>query len=82
MTFWPQLLLAASAMEALNMAHSDSMSPASPGMREKFLRRWELKTSRTGASARRSQFTLTTRLGLPGLSGSLPGHLIQLTTRW
>ncbi|KAK0132166.1 hypothetical protein N1851_033026 [Merluccius polli] len=65
-TFRPQLLAAASAMEVLNMTHSDSMSPTSPGMCEKFFRRWELKTLRT------TQFTLTTRLGLPGLSGSLP----------
>ncbi|KAK0133258.1 hypothetical protein N1851_031223 [Merluccius polli] len=52
-------------MEVLNMTHSDSMSPTSRGMCEKFFRRWELKTSRTGASTRRSQFSLTTRLGLP-----------------
>ncbi|KAK9518317.1 hypothetical protein VZT92_019726 [Zoarces viviparus] len=82
MTFRPQLLAAASTIEALNMVHSDSMSPTSLGMCEKFFRRCELKTSRTGSSARRSQFTLTTRLGLPGLSNRFPCHLIQLTTRW
>ena len=53
-----------------------------PGIQAKFFWRWELKTLRTGASTRCSQFTLTIRLGLPGLSGSLPRHLIQLTTRW
>ncbi|KAK0151920.1 hypothetical protein N1851_006724 [Merluccius polli] len=41
-TFRPQLLAAASAMEVLNMTHSDSMSPTSPGMCEKFFRRWDL----------------------------------------
>uniref|UniRef100_A0A3Q1ETT6 Voltage-gated potassium channel subunit beta-2 n=1 Tax=Acanthochromis polyacanthus TaxID=80966 RepID=A0A3Q1ETT6_9TELE len=51
-------------------------------MQEKLFRRWELKTLRTGSSARCSQFTRTTRLGLPGLSASLPRHRIQLTTRW
>ncbi|KAM3870203.1 E3 ubiquitin-protein ligase rfwd3.L [Diretmus argenteus] len=64
MAFWPQLLAAASAMEALNKAHSDSMSPASPGIHEKFFWRWELKTLRTGVSARRSQFTRTTRISV------------------
>ena len=59
------------------MAHLDSMSPTSPGIQEKFLQRWELKTSWTVASARGSQSTLTTLLGLPGLSGSLPCHLIN-----
>ncbi|KAK0134371.1 hypothetical protein N1851_030055 [Merluccius polli] len=48
-------------MEARNMAHSDSMSPASPGTRSKLSRRWELKLSLTGDSARRSQQTLTIR---------------------
>lgn len=52
MTFWPQLIAASSTMEALNMADSDSMSTASPGMQVKFFWRWELKTLRTGASAR------------------------------
>ncbi|KAI3359296.1 hypothetical protein L3Q82_002811 [Scortum barcoo] len=46
-------------MEAENMVHSDSMSPASLGICEKLFRRWELKTSLTeGSSARRSQQTL------------------------
>ncbi|KAI3351224.1 hypothetical protein L3Q82_005778 [Scortum barcoo] len=54
-------------MEAENMVHSDSMSPASLGICEKLFRRWELKTSLTEGSARRSQQTLTIRLGLPGL---------------
>ncbi|KAF7644716.1 hypothetical protein LDENG_00217120 [Lucifuga dentata] len=81
-TFWPQLKTAASAMEALNRVHSDSMSPASLGMQEKFFRRWELKIIWTGSSTKRSQQTLTTRLDLPGLFGGLPRHLTQLTTRW
>ncbi|KAF7645441.1 hypothetical protein LDENG_00204520 [Lucifuga dentata] len=42
-TFWPQLKTAALTMEALNRVHSDSMSPASLGMQEKFFWRWELK---------------------------------------
>ncbi|KAK0143836.1 Mannosyl-oligosaccharide 1,2-alpha-mannosidase IA [Merluccius polli] len=79
-TFRPQLLAATSAKEVLNITHLDSMSPTSPGMCGK-IGRWELKTSRTGASTRHFQFTLSTRLGLPGLSGSHPCHLIQLTTR-
>ncbi|KAI3369233.1 hypothetical protein L3Q82_007779 [Scortum barcoo] len=53
-------------MEAENMVHSDSMSPTSLGICEKLFRRWELKTSLTEGSARRSQQTLTIRLGLPG----------------
>ncbi|XP_062281790.1 DNA-directed RNA polymerase II subunit RPB2 isoform X2 [Scomber scombrus] len=73
---------AALTMEARNMAHSDSMSLASPGTWSKFSRRWELKLSLTGDSARRSQQTLTMRLGLPGLTGILPHHRSQLTTRW
>ncbi|KAI3376169.1 hypothetical protein L3Q82_016696 [Scortum barcoo] len=36
-------------MEAENMVHSDSMSPASLGICEKLFRRWELKTSLTEA---------------------------------
>ncbi|KAI3370335.1 hypothetical protein L3Q82_025110, partial [Scortum barcoo] len=39
-------------MEAENMVHSDSMSPASLGICEKLFRRWELKTSLTEGSAR------------------------------
>ncbi|KAI3355549.1 hypothetical protein L3Q82_018378 [Scortum barcoo] len=59
-------------MEAENMVHSDSMSPASLGICEKLFRRWELKTSLTEGSARRvpnrpSQYAL----GLPGLSNFL-----------
>ncbi|KAI3352163.1 hypothetical protein L3Q82_020977 [Scortum barcoo] len=65
-TLRPQLRTAASTMEAENMVHSDSMSPASLGICEKLFRRWELKTSLTEGSARRSQQTLTIRLGLPG----------------
>ncbi|KAI3374143.1 hypothetical protein L3Q82_006003 [Scortum barcoo] len=57
-------------MEAENMVHSDSMSPASLGICEKLFWRWELKTPLTEGSARRSQQTLTIRLGLPGLSTS------------
>ncbi|KAI3359619.1 hypothetical protein L3Q82_014001 [Scortum barcoo] len=56
-------------MEAENMVHSDSMSPASLGICEKLFRRWELKTSLTEGSARRSQQTLTIRLGLPDRGG-------------
>ncbi|KAI3362820.1 hypothetical protein L3Q82_001867 [Scortum barcoo] len=79
----PQLrTIAASTMEAENMVHSDSMSPASLGICEKLFRRWELKTSLTEGSARRSQQTLTIRLGLPGLSNFLLCQRIQLTTRW
>ncbi|KAI3363950.1 hypothetical protein L3Q82_001557 [Scortum barcoo] len=37
-------------MEAENMVHSDSMSPASLGICEKLFRRWELKTSLTEGS--------------------------------
>ena len=48
------------------------MSPTYPGMSEKFFQRWELKTPWTGASARHLQFTITTRLGLPGLSTASP----------
>ncbi|KAI3352607.1 hypothetical protein L3Q82_005542 [Scortum barcoo] len=40
-------LHAASTMEAENMVHPDSMSPASLGICEKLFRRWELKTSLT-----------------------------------
>ncbi|KAI3361398.1 hypothetical protein L3Q82_013564 [Scortum barcoo] len=68
-------------MEAENMVHSDSMSPASLGICEKLFRRWELKTSLTEGSARRSQQTLTIRLGLPGLSNFLLCQRSQLTTR-
>ncbi|KAI3351934.1 hypothetical protein L3Q82_020245 [Scortum barcoo] len=68
--------------KAENMVHSDSMSPASLGICEKLFRRWELKTSLTEGSARRSQQTLTIRLGLPGLSNFLLCQRIQLTTRW
>ncbi|KAI3374642.1 hypothetical protein L3Q82_021216 [Scortum barcoo] len=57
------------------------MSPASLGICEKLFRRWELKTSLTEGSARRSQQTLTIRLGLPGLSNFLLCQRIQLTTR-
>ena len=40
------------------------------------------KTLRTRVFIRRPHFTLTTRLGLSGLSGSLSPQWIQLTTRW
>lgn len=49
-------------------------------MHKKFFWGWELKTSQTGTSTIRFQFTLTTHLGLPGPSSNLPCHLIQLTT--
>ncbi|XP_066508990.1 macrophage mannose receptor 1-like [Hoplias malabaricus] len=42
-------------MEVRNMAHSDSMSPASPGMQSKLCRMSELKIFLTGSSAKRSQ---------------------------
>ena len=82
MTLKPQLPATASAIEALNIGHSGSMSPTSTGIQEKLRRRCELKVSRTGASSKRSQFSRTTRLGLPGLSRSFPFYLTQLTTRW
>ncbi|KAI3370869.1 hypothetical protein L3Q82_007386 [Scortum barcoo] len=41
----------------------DSMSPASLGICEKLFRRWELKTSLTEGSARRSQQTLNNTFG-------------------
>uniref|UniRef100_A0A6Q2Y1A8 B30.2/SPRY domain-containing protein n=1 Tax=Esox lucius TaxID=8010 RepID=A0A6Q2Y1A8_ESOLU len=68
-------------MAVENMVHSDSISPASLGIQSKLCRRWELKISLTGDSARRSPQTLTVRLGLPSLSSFLPRHRIQLTTR-
>ncbi|XP_068569903.1 uncharacterized protein [Cebidichthys violaceus] len=64
MTFRPQLLEAASKIEAFNMVHSDSMSPTSLRMCEKFFQRWELKTSRAGSSTRF------------GLSGTLMSNLM------
>ena len=82
MTLRPQLPAAALAIEALNIAHSGSMSPTSTGKQEKLCRRCELKVSRTGAPSKHFQFPRTTRLGLPSLSRSLPLHLTQLTTRW
>ncbi len=72
----------ASTMEVENMVHSDSISPDSLGIRSKLWQRWQLKISLIGDSARRSQQTLTVRLGLPSLSSFLPHHRIQLTTRW
>ncbi|CAL8234538.1 unnamed protein product [Arctogadus glacialis] len=64
-------------MEALNTAHSGSMPPTSTGMPEKLSRRCELKIPRTGASSRRSQFTRTTRLGLPGPLGADPDWHVE-----
>ncbi len=81
-TLRPHLREAASTMEVENMVHSDSISPTSLGIRSKLRRRWELKISLTGDSAKRSQQTLTVRLGLPSPSSFLPRHRIQLTTRW
>ena len=54
---WPQLLAGASTMEVLNMAHSDSRSPASPGILEKLFLRWELKILSTfkGGNARTAE---------------------------
>lgn len=62
-------------MEVLNMAQLDYMYLTSPGMQEKLLQKWEMDM---GLS---SQFTLTTCLGLAGLSSSHPHYLIQLTSR-
>ena len=45
-TLRPQDTAAASTTEALNIVHSGSISPASTGMLEKLLWRWELKASR------------------------------------
>ncbi len=61
---------ASCTMEAFDMAHSDSISPTSPRMHEKFFQGWELKTLCTRTSGRHYQ------LGLPGLSSSL------LTISW
>ena len=72
---------AASTIEARNMAHLISMSPASPGTWLKLSQRWELKIRLTGDSARYSQQTLTIRLGLPGLTSILPHPTGQLTIR-
>ena len=47
-----------------NMVHLDSMSPASLLICSKLSQRWELKTSLTEGSVRRSQQTLTMCLGL------------------
>lgn len=52
--------------------HLDSKSPTSPGTWEKLSQWVELKTALTHGSARRSQQTLTLRLGLPSLSGFVP----------
>ncbi|MEQ2231633.1 hypothetical protein ILYODFUR_002564 [Ilyodon furcidens] len=54
------------------------MSPTSPGIWSKLSRRWDLNTSLAEGSARRSQQTLTMRLGLPSLSGFLLLQRIQL----
>ena len=63
MTLWPQLLEVASVVKVLNMLYLDS--PASPCRWEKPSRECDWKNS-------------PTRLGLPGLSGSLPCQHIQL----
>ncbi|MEQ2250189.1 hypothetical protein ILYODFUR_037219 [Ilyodon furcidens] len=81
-TLRPHLRAAASTIDVKNMVHSDSMSPTSPGIWSKLSRRWELNTSLAEGSARRSQQTLTMRLGLSSLSGFLLFQRIQLTTRW
>ncbi|MED6240768.1 hypothetical protein ATANTOWER_027749 [Ataeniobius toweri] len=52
-----------------------------PGIWSKLSRSWEFNTSLAEGSARRSQQTLTMRLGLPSLSGFLLFQRIQLTTR-
>ncbi|KAK5618985.1 hypothetical protein CRENBAI_005126 [Crenichthys baileyi] len=72
-TLRPQLRAAASTADAEKIVHSDSMSPRSPGIWSKLSQRWELNTSLAEGSARRSQQTLTVRLGLPSLSGFLLG---------
>ncbi|TWW76576.1 hypothetical protein D4764_13G0012380 [Takifugu flavidus] len=46
--------------------------PYRAGTRSKLCQRWELKTSLTGSSTKRSQQTLTKRLGLPGPCGCFP----------
>ena len=81
-TLQPKQRLAASMIGVRNMAHSDSMSPASPETWMKLSRKWALKLLLTGDSARHSQQTLTICLGLPGLTGILPHHRSQLATRW
>ncbi|MEQ2279867.1 hypothetical protein AMECASPLE_013699 [Ameca splendens] len=57
------------------------MSPASPGTCSKFSRRWELKLRLMGDFTRCSQQTLKIHLGLSGLTGILPHHRNQFTTR-
>lgn len=69
-TLRPRLTPAASEMEAFNIEHSGSMSPLE--LPEKFHQRCKLKDSWNGVSPRRSLVTLTTQLGLPGLSRGLP----------
>lgn len=44
--------------------------------------RWKLMTLWTGAPARHSEVILTARLGLPGLSSSIPCYPIRLPARW
>lgn len=58
------------------------MSLTFPRMQQKLFQKWLLKTWKKGSSTRCSLFTQTTRLGLPGLYGSFPRHLIHVTTRW
>ncbi|TWW77391.1 hypothetical protein D4764_12G0007810 [Takifugu flavidus] len=71
-TLQPQHRSAASTMEAQNMVHSDSMSPASPGTWSKLSRRCELKLLLAGDSARCSQQTQTYCEGLLGTLASFP----------
>lgn len=60
-----KLKAATSVMEAENMVHFDSISPASLGIPAKLF--WMWKTSLTEDSARRSQQTCTMGFVLPGL---------------
>ena len=69
-------------MAARDVAHSDFMFPNTSRMWLKLLQRLVLETIFTGSSAKCSQQMLIIHLGLPGLSGFLPHHLIQLTTKW
>lgn len=55
-TLLPQLLSAASTMEAQNIVRPDSMSSTSP--RHKLSWRWELKLLLSGVSAKKSTFLL------------------------
>ena len=80
-TLLPQLRRAASTMEVENMVHSDSMSPASLGNWSKLSRRWELKTSPTEGSTRRSQQTPICPASSPASGSDSPPDGDQLTAQ-